>query len=35
MLPFIVIAYRRGARPNWIPAPPRFVQNLVKDKFNP
>jgi len=25
MLPFIVIAYRRGVRPNWIPAPPRFV----------
>ncbi|CDW81070.1 zinc finger protein [Stylonychia lemnae] len=35
MAPFVIIAIRRGARPNWIPAPPRFVQNLVKDKFNP
>lgn len=35
MLPFIIIAYRRAARPNWIPAPPKFVENLVKQRFNP
>ncbi len=35
MVPFIIIAIRRGRRPNWIPAPPKFVANLVKDKFNP
>ena len=35
MVPFIFLAYRRARRPNWIPAPPKFVANLVKDKFNP
>lgn len=35
MIPFIIIAFRRARRPNWIPAPPRFVENLVKNKFNP
>ena len=35
MLPFIFIAMRRAQRPNWIPAPPKFIENLVKDKFNP
>lgn len=35
MVPFIFIAARRARRPNWIPAPPRFIKNLVKDRFNP
>ena len=35
MIPFICIAARRARRPNWIPAPPKFVENLVKDRFNP
>ncbi len=35
MIPFVFFAYRRAARPNWIPAPPKFMEKLAKDKFNP
>jgi hypothetical protein len=35
MIPFVFFAYRRAARPNWVPAPPKFMEKLVKDKFNP
>jgi hypothetical protein len=35
MIPFVFFSYRRAARPNWIPAPPKFMEKLAKEKFNP
>lgn len=35
MVPIFIYAMRRARRPNWMPAPPKFIQELVKTKFNP
>jgi len=35
MVPFFLFASRRAQRPNWVPAPPNFVKNLYKARFNP
>lgn len=35
MAPILIYSVRRAQRPNWMPAPPNFIQNLVKQKFDP
>ena len=35
MIPVVLQARRNAQRPNWIPAPPNFLQNLAKTKFDP
>ena len=35
MIPLFFFAVRRQQRPNWIPAPPKFIQDLYKTKFDP
>lgn len=35
VVPLYFIMLRRHQRPNWMPAPPNFIKNLVKTKFNP
>ena len=35
MLPLMFFAIRRARRPNWVPAAPRFIQNLARARFDP
>ena len=35
MVPILFFAVRRAQRPNWMPAPPNFVEKLARQKFNP
>jgi len=34
LVPVYIIMLRRHRRPNWIPAPPAFIKDLVRTKFN-
>lgn len=34
LVPVYLIMLRRHRRPNWIPAPPAFIKDLVRTKFN-
>jgi len=33
IVPLYIIMMRRQRRPNWVPAPPNFIKDLVKTKF--
>ncbi len=35
LVPTLFYARRRAQRPNWVPAPPNFMEKLYKTKFNP
>ena len=35
LVPLLVFSYRNAARPNWVPAAPQFIQNLMEVHFNP
>jgi len=34
IVPCFIVAMRRAQRPQWMPAPPNFMQNLVRTRFN-